>query len=212
MPIEVVVKIKIICQLEFCLFTSFRRLFSLKLTVASGLPMYCLLHSKHSIKYITHLLLQLSLMYFLKTLLVSGISKVLADCTSLHHKLLALELQGFEWTFQLMLWFDCFFVVHYCFFLPIISCRFLFLLKAIIGSSLKTSSKSLFIFYIFQFLFINLFISGRIRLYVSITRAQFDFVWFSQFSNCILSIMIGFEISCCSPGAWVQFFPTTATK
>ena len=49
----------------FCLFTTFRWLFSLKLKVVSDLPVYFLLHITHSARYFRHLLLQLSLLCIL---------------------------------------------------------------------------------------------------------------------------------------------------
>ena len=53
---------------------------------------------------------------------------------------------------------------------------FLLGLKAIIDDSVKTSSKSLFIFNISQCLFIAFFMPGTAQLYVSIIRVLFDFV------------------------------------
>ena len=53
--------------------------------------------------------------------------------------------------------------------------------KAIIGGSVKTSSKSLFILNISQCLLTAIFMSGRLRLYVSISGIIFDAAWFFWF-------------------------------
>ena len=81
---------------KFCLFTCFWWLFSLKLKVVSDLPVYCLFHSTHSIRYTRHLLLELSLLYILKVLCVTVRLKVFVDCICVHHRFFNLELQVFE--------------------------------------------------------------------------------------------------------------------
>ena len=116
----------------------------LALKVVSDLPVYRLLHKIHSIRYIRYFILQLTLLYISKVLYVTVLLKVLVTCV--HHKLFNLELQDPKTPFWSM--FDIA-VLLTLVFLPRIFCRFLFCLKAIIGCSVKTYSKSLFIFNLF---------------------------------------------------------------
>ena len=77
---------------KFCLFMSFRQLFSLKSKVVSDLPMYCLLHNTHSIRYIRYLFFQLSLLYILRVLYVTVLLKVFVQCTCVQHIFFNLDL------------------------------------------------------------------------------------------------------------------------
>ena len=146
---------------EFCLCTSFQWLFSLKLKVVSDLPAYCLLQYIHSIRYIRCLLLQLSLLYIFKVLvdsLVYGRSCLTWSCrASKNH---------FDQSFDIVVSFLLLTIV----FLPIISCRYLFRLKAVVGGFVKTSLKSLFTFNKSQCLFTAFFMPRKIRLYLSISE------------------------------------------
>ena len=74
----------------------FSMLLSLESKAVSDLPVYCLLHNTHSIRYIRCLLLQLSLLYILKVFCETVLLKVFVDCTCVQHRLFNLELQGFE--------------------------------------------------------------------------------------------------------------------
>ena len=80
------------------------------------------------------------------------------------------------------------FITHHCF-LPRILCRFLFCLKAILSGSAFNISQGLFMAFV---------VSGKVQFYADIIGVLSDFVWFSWFSNCVLSLMIAFEICCCT--------------
>ena len=165
------------------MFTSFWWLFSLKLKVASDLLVYYLLCNTHSIRYIRYLLLQLSLFYILKVLCEAILLKVFLDGFCAQHKLVNLDLHSFEEPFWSKFW-HCYFLLLTIVFLPRISCRFQFCLKAIIGGSVKIPSKSKFIFTIFKCLFTALFMSWWLQLYyVSISGILFHVAWFFRFSR-----------------------------
>ena len=63
-----------------------------------------------------------------------------------------------------------------------------------ISGSVKSSLKSLFIFNTSQYLFPAFFMSGNVRLY-GVNGVLFEFAWFSQFSSCVIAMVIVFKIS-----------------
>ena len=128
---------------EFHLFTSFQWLLSLKLKVASDFPVYCLLHNTHSIRYIRHLLLQLSLWYILIVLCVTALLKVFVDCTYVQHRFFNLGAAGLQitiliniltWLFSIV---DVFFLLFlFLFFLQKYPAGLCFIWRLIIGRRL----------------------------------------------------------------------------
>ena len=127
-------------------------------------------------------------LYFWRCLLIALVCSI--GCITWMYNL---QLQGFEWPFWSIFWQSCFLLLKIVFLLRI-SYKFLFRRKTILRGSIKTSSKSLFIFNIFQCLFTVLFISGGLRLHVSISGILLDVTWFFWFSRWALSIINVFEI------------------
>ena len=112
--------------------TSFQWLFSLILKLVSAFPTYCLLHKMHSIKYITYLLLQLTLWNILHIFLVCWLLKVVfraclqqSDLKFLRH---GEHLPDFS--FCICIFLTLFFSILL---LPINPLRLLFRLNAVIG-------------------------------------------------------------------------------
>ena len=93
---------------EFFLLKSFWWLFIFKLKAVSDWILCCMLHNINPIRYIRHLLLQLSVLYILSFLCETVLLKVLVDCTCVQHKLFRVELQGFEKPFWSIFWHSCF--------------------------------------------------------------------------------------------------------
>ena len=126
----------------------------------------------HSMRKITYSLLQLRLKKILNVRLVCWLMNVFVVSTWLQHRVLVPDKHGVHSPVLegILNFLTLPFSIRV---LPIISFRFLFLLKAVIGCSWNNSRRFLLVWRMFQFLRTTTVRFGKNRLYVNINGMRF---------------------------------------
>ena len=158
--------------MELGFLVSFLWLFNLRLNAVSAFPTYCILHNMHSIRPIRYSLLQLRLKKMLNVRFVCWLMNVFVVSTWLQHRVLVPDKHGVHFPVLEGI-LNFLFLPFSIRVLPIISFRFLFLLKAVIGCSWNNSRRFLLVWRMFQFLRTTGVRFGKNKLYVNINGMRF---------------------------------------
>ena len=182
------------------LYALFLWLFSRWLNCVSVLPTYCMWHFLHSMRYMTKLLLQVVLWNMVYDFLVCWLVNEDVELICLQHRLVILVRHGRHFPL-----FFSFFRITLLFFIvvcPIRSLRFLFLLYAMNGLSVKDVPSSWLIFNISQCLSIALLMLGRLLLNVVMNGILVVFVLVFGISRSSRDLPSAFENWLCRCSFW----------